>query len=319
MHHTLRAAADTLPALSAPRPASARRATPARPRWPMDMIEDDAGMCPPPSTAPCRWPPWTAASSSTNTDHLMDNYSLRPAGPRRMFSPAESDDVGFRVGTALPRGGETYRLGLDYHGNRFDAYQQNAARVRNRPRLTMPAGTAWAATPSAVGLVIALDHHPGRARRRGLERRRPRRTFLPGGTPGCDAIQRTGPRVQRCEPGRHGGGAVQRQRWSAYEVGAARKNRAPNLIERYLWTPLSASAGQADGRTYLGDLASTRTAWQFQRDRRLARPTVAHARVAVLFAGGRLHPGEPIAAPTRPGVLYCNTRTWTAPISTGWT
>jgi iron complex outermembrane receptor protein len=34
----------------------------------------------------------------------------------------------------------------------------------------------------------------------------------------------------------------------------ARKNRAPSTLERYLWTPLSASAGQADGRTYLGNL-----------------------------------------------------------------
>lgn len=50
----------------------------------------------------------------------------------------------------------------------------------------------------------------------------------------------------------------------AYEIGVARKNRAPNLIERYLWTPLSASAGQADGRTYLGDLGlDPEAAWQF--------------------------------------------------------
>jgi iron complex outermembrane receptor protein len=32
------------------------------------------------------------------------------------------------------------------------------------------------------------------------------------------------------------------------------KNRAPSLVERYLWTPLNASAGLADGRTYLGNL-----------------------------------------------------------------
>ena len=38
------------------------------------------------------------------------------------------------------------------------------------------------------------------------------------------------------------------------EAGFARKNRAPSVLERYLWTPLSASAGQADGRRYLGNL-----------------------------------------------------------------
>jgi iron complex outermembrane receptor protein len=43
--------------------------------------------------------------------------------------------------------------------------------------------------------------------------------------------------------------------WSTYELGFARKNRAPSLLERYLWTPLGANAGMADGRTYLGNLA----------------------------------------------------------------
>jgi len=43
-------------------------------------------------------------------------------------------------------------------------------------------------------------------------------------------------------------------RHSTYELGFARKNRAPNIVEWFLWTPLSASAGQADGRSYLGDL-----------------------------------------------------------------
>ena len=39
-----------------------------------------------------------------------------------------------------------------------------------------------------------------------------------------------------------------------YEVSMGIKNRAPSLLERYLWTPLNASAGMADGRTYLGNV-----------------------------------------------------------------
>ena len=38
------------------------------------------------------------------------------------------------------------------------------------------------------------------------------------------------------------------------ELGLARKTRSPSLLERYEWTPLNASAGLADGRTYLGNL-----------------------------------------------------------------
>jgi iron complex outermembrane receptor protein len=40
---------------------------------------------------------------------------------------------------------------------------------------------------------------------------------------------------------------------SRIELALGLKNRAPSLIERYLWTPSGANAGLADGRTYLGD------------------------------------------------------------------
>lgn len=40
----------------------------------------------------------------------------------------------------------------------------------------------------------------------------------------------------------------------SYYVGAGRKTRAPSYQERYLWLPLQATAGLADGRTYTGNL-----------------------------------------------------------------
>ncbi len=40
----------------------------------------------------------------------------------------------------------------------------------------------------------------------------------------------------------------------SYYLGAARKTRAPSYQERYLWLPLQATAGLADGRTYTGNL-----------------------------------------------------------------
>jgi iron complex outermembrane receptor protein len=68
-----------------------------------------------------------------------------------------------------------------------------------------------------------------------------------------------------------------------YHAGLARKTRSPSLLERYLWTPLSASAGQADGRTYLGNLA--------------LRPEVSHqASVGVAFR----RPGVSL----RPSLFY---------------
>ena len=40
----------------------------------------------------------------------------------------------------------------------------------------------------------------------------------------------------------------------SYYLGLGRKTRAPSYQERYLWLPLQATAGLADGRTYTGNL-----------------------------------------------------------------
>lgn len=39
-----------------------------------------------------------------------------------------------------------------------------------------------------------------------------------------------------------------------FEIGFARKTRSPSYQERYLWAPLEATAGLADGKTYIGDI-----------------------------------------------------------------
>tara|TARA_R110001592_G_scaffold357416_1_gene660692 strand:- start:288952 stop:291021 length:2070 start_codon:yes stop_codon:yes gene_type:complete len=41
---------------------------------------------------------------------------------------------------------------------------------------------------------------------------------------------------------------------SSWYLGVARKNRSPSYQERYLWLPLEATAGLADGRTYTGNI-----------------------------------------------------------------
>ncbi|MCB1699957.1 MAG: TonB-dependent receptor [Pseudomonadales bacterium] len=42
---------------------------------------------------------------------------------------------------------------------------------------------------------------------------------------------------------------------SSWYLGVARKNRSPSYQERYLWLPLEATAGLADGNTYTGTIA----------------------------------------------------------------
>lgn len=49
------------------------------------------------------------------------------------------------------------------------------------------------------------------------------------------------------------------------EIGLARKNRMPSYQERYLWLPLEATGGLADGFTYIGDIdLDHETAYQFE-------------------------------------------------------
>lgn len=49
------------------------------------------------------------------------------------------------------------------------------------------------------------------------------------------------------------------------EAGFARKNRSASYQERYLWLPLEATAGLADGRVYIGDInLEAETAYQYE-------------------------------------------------------
>ena len=52
------------------------------------------------------------------------------------------------------------------------------------------------------------------------------------------------------------------QNYTLY-IGLGIKNRAPSYQERYLWTPMEATGGLADGNTYIGDInLDSETAYQ---------------------------------------------------------
>lgn len=266
MHHALRGAADTRHGLIRAEAGWSQTRDAGTPALPMDMIENDG---------------WNVAAGFEgtvisvariesrayfhHTDHLMDNYSLRPAGPRRMLSPARSDALGFRTGLALPRGGETYRLGLDYHGNRFDAYQQNAdsgARqntINNGSRDRLGGYAEWQSDWSSrwtTLLGVRSDAVWSEAN--------PIEDYFPPARPDAERFNQQTRALSDLNLDATAAVRFTANERSTYEVGVARKDRAPSLLERYLWTPLSASAGQADGRTYLGDLhLEPETAWQF--------------------------------------------------------
>ncbi len=265
MHHGVRGAADTARGVFGAEAGLSRTRDAGTPALPMDMIEDDG-------YHGALWfdGDFTVATLRSHayyhhTDHRMDNYTLRPAGTRRLFSPATSTDIGGGLTGEIARDTHTYRLGLDFHGNWFNAYQQNADTGMRQTTLNDGTRHRWGAflewqndwTPrwrTLVGLrsdAVWSDIGPverwfAPAAGDAQQFNRRRRAF--------DDLNLDVLAAVRFSPDER----------SRYEFGVARKNRAPSLLERYLWTPLSASAGQADGRTYLGNLnLDPETAWQF--------------------------------------------------------
>lgn len=69
-------------------------------------------------------------------------------------------------------------------------------------------------------------------------------------------------------------------------VGVGIKNRAPSYQERYLWTPMEATGGLADGHTYIGDInLKSETAYQadigltYQNDKFMISPHVFYQQI----------------------------------------
>lgn len=227
------------------------------PALPMDMIVDDSWRAGFRHEGEYDFGEVVGGLAFHRIEHLMDNFSLRPlaAGAMRMFSPATSDDASGGWTVSLPRGRQTIRLGAEFHHNEFDAFQQNAmtgaqqdtlnhatrTRLGSFAEWQMELNSRWTTIVgvrndtiwSDAGDVVAA--FPASAADRAAFNARSH-DFADVNFDATAALRFT--------PGAH----------QSYELAVARKCRAPSLLERYLWTPLSASAGQADGRTYLGNL-----------------------------------------------------------------
>ncbi len=227
------------------------------PALPMDMIKDDGYGIGLTQSGHYSFGSVDARFYYHATDHRMDNYSLHPVatGGMRMFSPSNSDDTGLNLGVSLPHGIHTLRVGTEFHLNDFDAYQQNVATGAQQDTLNdasrVRAGTyvEWQADWSTQWTtLLGLRNDTVRSDAANVS------NFYPPSA--ADAAEFNARPHDLVDVNFDVTAAVRfaPNTFSAYELALARKNRAPSLLERYLWTPLSASAGQADGRTYLGNL-----------------------------------------------------------------
>lgn len=237
------------------------------PALPMDMIDDDAFGLGIKHLGDYDFGTIELRGYYHSIEHLMDNYSLRPVAPgaMRMRSPASSDDAGLALGASMPRGNHTIRMGLGFHLNQLDAYQQNAVTRAKQDTLNDAMRTrAWTYAELQSEWSDRWLTSIGVRNDTVLSDSADIRQSFPASAADRDAFNGRGhafvdPNFDVTASLRFTPGPS-----SAYEFAFARKNRAPNLIERYLWTPLSASAGMADGRSYLGNLdLDSETSHQF--------------------------------------------------------
>jgi iron complex outermembrane receptor protein len=235
------------------------------PSLPMDMIEDDSWHFGLTQQEKMNWGTLKSRLYVHDVDHLMDNHSLRPIlpGSPAMDSPANSRDYGWRGDLTVPRGSETVRLGIDLHRSELDAQQVAVATGMRRD-------TFNDSSRSRFGAYADWEHEFNRewSSRAGLrtdwvasDSGAVSNAILPPPGPQRNAILADQNRFNQADRTFTDGmvDATVALRFkpdeaTTVELAAAVKNRAPSLVERYLWTPLNASAGLADGRTYLGNL-----------------------------------------------------------------
>jgi iron complex outermembrane receptor protein len=229
------------------------------PALPMDMIKDDA------DAANLAWE-GKIGDVQVNTrlywhdiEHLMDNYSLRPNIGTWMYAPANSTDIGLVLGGKRKLASGSLHFGAEWLHNEFDTYQWNATanafnadilRDATRERLGLfgewqgQLAGAWSANIGLRSDTVNMD----------------------------TGNVRFGPAQAEATTGLGGAfNALSHEKtdhnwdWNAlfqylatpelgYEIGLTRKTRSPSLLERYEWTPLNASAGQADNNSYYGNL-----------------------------------------------------------------
>ncbi|MBK1828958.1 TonB-dependent receptor [Haloferula rosea] len=235
------------------------------PALPMDMVRDDSWHLGVHQRERFDWGLWETRLYVHDVDHLMDNFTLRPAA-MRMQAPAASRDYGIASHIEMDLAGGLLRSGLDLHRAEFEAEQVNAMGLRRdtfrdnrRERYGWFGEWEYEWADDWEGLFgVRSDYVQTRA--------------------GAVRSQFGGPAVAADQAAFNAGKRTDSDllvdvmaalRWqfredTRLELAVGLKNRAPSLVERYLWTPANASAGLADGRTYLGNTAlDPESAWQF--------------------------------------------------------
>jgi iron complex outermembrane receptor protein len=232
------------------------------PALPMDDIYSDANMGRLGYTGSLGDVELGARAWVSDLDHRMSNYDLRRvAAGRERHVDATAETLGANAHAAFAAGGGHLELGTD------------VLRVGNDSRMFSPVNAAFFADNFNDVRRDAYSVYGEWARPLAG------RTELELGLRYTHVAMEAGlvdASMARMAPGglrtlRDRFNAAERDRdedlvdWAAVlthaldeawrvELGFARKSRAPSYQERYLWSPLEANAGLADGNLYVGDL-----------------------------------------------------------------
>lgn len=194
--------------------------------------------------------------------HRMTNYELRQPPPAANWrrNKAKSDNAGFKLqGTFTDADGE-WRVGVDGFDSTHDSNIDNP----NNPMFFVENFNA--AEREVLGAFVERQQSLGSRWNTELGIRYNRVSMDAGKVNGTPAmmmrpammLRDSFNNAQRSQDDDNVD-LVARAWYTASEssswyLGLARKNRSPSYQERYLWLPLEATAGLADGRTYTGNI-----------------------------------------------------------------
>ncbi len=195
--------------------------------------------------------------------HSMDNYRLRqpPASPANWRrNTAKSDNIGFRLEGTLRDASGAWLAGVDGFDSSHDSDIDNP----NNPMFFVVNFNS--AEREVLGSFIERQQTLSDSWKAEFGVRYNRVSMDSGkvdGTPAqmmppAQMLRDSFNNAQRSQTDNNvdlvAKAWFQATESSSWYLGLARKNRSPSYQERYLWLPLEATGGLADGNTYTGDI-----------------------------------------------------------------
>lgn len=202
----------------------------------------------------------------SDLNHGMTNYHLRPAPPvagRYRRNVAVTDNLGFRIDVEVPKNQSRWRFGIDgfeaVHTSDIDNPNNDAFFVTNFNNAKRRVLGAYVEQEIPISRTTQVEWG-ARVNKVKTD------SGTVNGTPAMMMPPASALRDQFNDANRSKSdvlvdvfGKVNREISEDLKLylGVAQKERAPSYQERYLWLPLEATAGLADGQLYTGSITLT--------------------------------------------------------------